>query len=83
MAKFICDRSGKLLGAHILGERAGELLHEIQLGKTFGIPFHSFDRVIHAYPTYSDVIKKAARKAYVDHLQRNIFIRLIKFLKRR
>ena len=77
-AKFICSKRGKLLGAHILGNRAGELIHEIQLGKTFGIPFWKFDRVIHAYPTYSDIIKKAARLAYIDSLQNNLFARIAK-----
>ncbi len=80
LAKFICTKRGKLLGAHILGSHAGEIMHEVQLGKTFNIPFWKFDRVIHAYPTYNDSIKKAARRAYVDKLQQNIFIRLVKAL---
>jgi pyruvate/2-oxoglutarate dehydrogenase complex dihydrolipoamide dehydrogenase (E3) component len=81
-AKFICDRKGNLLGANILGPRAGEIIHEVQLGKMYNIKFSKFDDVIHAYPTYSDVIKKAARMCRVDLLQRNIWIKLIRMFLR-
>ncbi len=78
LAKFVCDKKGKLLGAHILGNRAGEIIHEIQLGKKYGIKFNKFDSVIHAYPTYSDIVKKAARKCYIDILQNNFWIKILK-----
>ena len=51
VAKFVCDNRYRLLGAHILGPRAGELIHEAQILKTFGMPFYKLDSVIHVYPT--------------------------------
>ena len=75
--KFICDKKGKILGAHILGSRAGELIHEVQLGKAYGISFTNFQSVVHAYPTYSELVKKASRLCYVDRLRNNFFIKLI------
>jgi pyruvate/2-oxoglutarate dehydrogenase complex dihydrolipoamide dehydrogenase (E3) component len=80
VAKFVCDKKGNLLGANILGPRAGEIIHEVQLGKTYNIKFSKFDDIIHAYPTYCDVIKKAARMCRVDILQRNIFVKLIRLV---
>ena len=82
LAKFICNRRGKILGIHILGERAGELLHEAHAAKSLGIPLHRLNSVIHAYPTYNDIMRRAAREAYIDKLQRNPIIRLIKLFRK-
>ena len=65
LAKFICDKSGKLLGAHILGARAGEIIHSCQIVKSMGIPFKKLQSVIHSYPTYSELIRDGARMAFV------------------
>ena len=78
LAKFVCDNNGKLLGSHILGQRAGELIHEVQLARKFKINFSKISQVIHAYPTYSEIVKKASRKCYVDLLQGNFFIKILK-----
>ncbi|MGC2310015.1 MAG: NAD(P)/FAD-dependent oxidoreductase [Candidatus Babeliaceae bacterium] len=80
--KIICKKNGEVVGASILGERAGELLHEIQLGKYFKIPFYRWYEVLHAYPTYSDLIRAAAKKAYVEHVQKNFWIKFLHKLKK-
>ena len=77
-AKFICDAKGRMLGVHILGARAGELLHQVQVARMNNIPLSKLDQIIHAYPTYADVIKRAARICYVDVLQRKWYVRLAK-----
>ncbi len=77
MSKIICDAKDRVLGAHILGSRAGDLIHEIQVIKTLGIPFYKLDSVIHIYPTFSDVIKQPAKLCYVDKLKRNPFLKLL------
>lgn len=78
MSKFICDKKGKLLGIHILGHGAGELMHEAQLAKSLGVPFSRIASVIHAYPSYSDAVRQPAKKCYIDILQNNPFIKLLK-----
>ena len=80
MAKFICDRSGRLLGAHILGARAGELIHEAQIVKTLGIPFYRLDSVIHVYPTLSDVVKQPAKMSHIDRLKESLLVRMARRL---
>ena len=75
--KFICGKNGKLLGVHILGYRAGDIIHEAHIIKAQNIAFHKIAFIIHAYPTYSELIWKASRLAYLDKLQRNLFIQLI------
>jgi len=44
MSKIILDKKGKIIGAHILGTHASEVLHEIQLAKRFNIPFERYGR---------------------------------------
>ncbi len=82
MSKYIVDKKGKLLGIHIIGERAGELLHEAQLAKSMGIPFHKIQSMVHVYPTYGDMVKRPAVAAYVDKLQNNFFIKILSKLKK-
>jgi pyruvate/2-oxoglutarate dehydrogenase complex dihydrolipoamide dehydrogenase (E3) component len=76
LAKFVCDKSGYLLGASILGAGAGELIHEVQVGKVYTVKFPDFYNVIHAYPTYSDIILHASKDAYFERLKNNIFVKL-------
>ncbi len=80
LAKFICDKKGRLLGIHILGARAGDIIHELQLAKVHGIRLADLNSIIHAYPTYSELAWHASKKAYVDRLQANILIKLLKKL---
>jgi pyruvate/2-oxoglutarate dehydrogenase complex dihydrolipoamide dehydrogenase (E3) component len=80
ISKFICDDKGRLIGAHILGDSAGEILHEAQLAKTLNIPFAKIYSAIHAYPSFSDVLRQPAKLCYIDALEGNPFIRLFKKL---
>lgn len=81
LSKFVCDSKGRLLGIHILGHGAAELMHEAQLAKSLGLPFSKIASVIHAYPSYSDAVRQPAKRCYIDVLQNNFFIRLLKKLK--
>ncbi len=80
MLKVITDKKGKIIGAHILGEHAGDIIHELQLAKMRGIRFSDLQSIIHAYPTYSELNWHAAKSAYLDQLERNMLIRIVKRL---
>jgi len=82
LSKFICDRKGRLLGIHVLGHGAGELMHEAQLAKSLGMPFNKIASVMHAYPSYSDAVRQPAKKCYVDILQDNFFLKLLRKITR-
>jgi pyruvate/2-oxoglutarate dehydrogenase complex dihydrolipoamide dehydrogenase (E3) component len=81
LSKFICDNKGKLLGIHILGHGAAELMHEAQVVKSLGLPFSKIASVIHAYPSYSDAVRQPAKRCYIDVLQNNFFIKMLKKIK--
>ena len=50
MGKVVCDKHGHILGASILGERACELLCELQVMKQHGIPLQGLQSAMHPYP---------------------------------
>lgn len=52
--------SSQILGATIVGPRAGEMLQELSLAALFNIPLRKLSRLIHPYPVYSGAIRKAA-----------------------
>lgn len=81
VSKFVCNKKGKLLGIHILGHGAAELMHEAQLVKSLGLSFKKVASVIHAYPSYSDSVRQPAKRCYIDILQNNFLIKLLKKIK--
>jgi len=54
--KVLCTPDGLILGASILGARAGELLGELQILKTLGEPIHRVFDSLHPYPGYGEVL---------------------------
>lgn len=66
--KIILDKKGYILGASILGDRAGEIISQIQTIKSLHINMGKLASVIHPYPTYSEVLVKIGKKVYVDNL---------------
>ena len=60
LVKLITDRRGRILGGHILGHGAGNLIAEIALAMKHGVSAIELGNTIHAYPTYPDAIRHAA-----------------------
>ena len=59
--KILADaRTDRVLGAHIIGPMAGELIHEIAVLMEFGGSAEDLARTCHAHPTLSEAVKEAA-----------------------
>ena len=54
------ERTDRILGATIVARHAGEMINELTLAMVAGIGLRTLARVIHAYPTQAEAIKKAA-----------------------
>ena len=54
------ERTDRILGATIVASHAGEMINEITLAMVAGIGLRTLARVIHAYPTQAEAIRKAA-----------------------
>ena len=52
--KLTLDRKGKIVGAVVVGPRAGEVLSELSLAVSQGLKSRDLAGQIHPYPTYSD-----------------------------
>jgi dihydrolipoamide dehydrogenase len=64
MVKFVVDDEfGELLGAHIIGPEAAELLSEIGVAKQLEYSADDIARTVHAHPTLSEAIMEAALAA--------------------
>jgi dihydrolipoamide dehydrogenase len=54
------EKTDKVLGAHIIGPHAGDMIAEMVLAMEFGASSEDIARTCHAHPTYSEAIKEAA-----------------------
>ncbi len=64
MVKLIFDEKyGELLGAHIIGPEATELIAELGIAKTLETTFAEIQHTVHAHPTLSEAIMEAAGDA--------------------
>ncbi len=65
--KVIASRwSGKILGVHVVGANAGEVIHEYVLAMQAGIPLRKLSGMIHVYPTYSSSTWRVAGKWFSE-----------------
>lgn len=59
--KIIADKkTDRIIGAHIVGPRASEILSEIIISMEFGGSSEDLGRCFHSHPTLSEVIREAA-----------------------
>ena len=59
--KILADeKTDKVLGTHIIGPNAGEMIAEIAIAMEFGASSEDIARTCHAHPTFSEAIKEAA-----------------------
>ena len=59
--KILADKNtDRILGAHIIGPMAGDLIHEICVAMEFGAAAEDLARTCHAHPTYSEAVREAA-----------------------
>lgn len=59
--KVLADaRTDRVLGVHILGPNAGDLIAEAAAGMAFGASSEDLARTCHAHPTLSEALKEAA-----------------------
>ncbi|PYE88955.1 dihydrolipoyl dehydrogenase [Phyllobacterium leguminum] len=59
--KILADKAtDRVLGAHILGYNAGEMIHELAVLMEFGGSSEDLGRTCHAHPTMSEAVREAA-----------------------
>ncbi|MBM9594800.1 dihydrolipoyl dehydrogenase [Roseitranquillus sediminis] len=59
--KILADKqTDRILGAHVIGPMAGDLIHEVCVAMEFGAAAEDLARTCHAHPTYSEAMREAA-----------------------
>jgi dihydrolipoamide dehydrogenase len=59
--KILADKvTDRILGAHIVGPAAGDLIHEVCVAMEFGASAQDLAMTCHAHPTYSEAVREAA-----------------------
>ena len=59
--KLLADAAtDRILGAHVIGPAAGDLIHEICVAMEFGASAEDLARTCHAHPTFSEAMREAA-----------------------
>ena len=59
--KMLADaETDRILGCHIIGPMAGDLIHEVCVAMEFGAAAEDLARTCHAHPTFSEAMREAA-----------------------
>ncbi|MEL6813790.1 MAG: FAD-dependent oxidoreductase [Cyanobacteria bacterium J06598_3] len=72
-AKFITTGKGDILGAHIVGPHAGELIHEAVIAMSQNLKVSAL-QCIHVYPTLSEISPKTALQLTKQKYAKNTFL---------
>jgi pyruvate/2-oxoglutarate dehydrogenase complex dihydrolipoamide dehydrogenase (E3) component len=75
-------RKGRMAGAHAIGHHAGEIIHELALAIQENMKLSKVTTLVHAYPAYSQLNRRAASQYYRDSLFSPFAKKLVKLLSR-
>lgn len=65
LVKILTDKeTDRILGVHIVGPNAGEMISEGVIGMEYGAAAEDLARTCHAHPTLSEAFKEACMAAY-------------------
>lgn len=64
LVKLVVDKKyGELLGAHILGHEATDMIAELVIARTLETTVHELIKTVHAHPTFTEAVMEAAADA--------------------
>ncbi len=81
LIKVITDNKGYVLGAHIAGAKAGELIQGFLLAKSLRLPLWKIAQVLYIYPTLSELVKKTAAKPLVERMDNPLVRYILRAMK--
>ena len=75
-------RKGKLVGASIVGEGAGDIIQILAVAMSNGLKVQDLTNFISPYPTRSEIVKRAASAHFTEALFGKTAKRLVGLLQR-
>jgi pyruvate/2-oxoglutarate dehydrogenase complex dihydrolipoamide dehydrogenase (E3) component len=82
LIKVIVTKKGKILGASIVGEHAGELIQMWSLAVSQGLDIKAMAQYISPYPTLGEIGKRAAGSYFLPKLTSPLVRKTVQFLSR-
>lgn len=61
MVKLVCDDRGRIIGCHVLGAHAADIVSEATVAIATGLTAEGLATITHAHPTLSELLQTAAR----------------------
>ena len=68
-AKIVCRANGKILGVHLVGAQAGELIHDFLWAMRQNLKISQLNRIIRIYPTLAKITQAVATEATLETLK--------------
>lgn len=66
--KIVADRRGRIVGAHVVGADAGDLIQEIVLAMAAGVPVGRIAQTVHAYPSRTEGVLRASEAYWRERM---------------
>ncbi len=82
LVKIITSRKGLILGAHIAGHQASEIIQGLLIAKSLKIPLSRLAPLIFVYPTLSEIIKKTAVQPLLESLDNPLLKLFVRMMQR-
>ncbi|MHB9155172.1 MAG: dihydrolipoyl dehydrogenase family protein [Endomicrobiales bacterium] len=82
LVKVITDGKNQILGAHILGEEAAEIISPLSLAQYWKMPFDKLVHPMYVYPTFSELIRDTAAQAFVKQFKHTLSGRRTEMLEK-
>lgn len=80
--KVVTARDGRVLGCGVVGRVAGELIAPWSLAVSKGLMAQDMANTVFAYPTLSEISRRAAFGVYADRIDRPWVTSVLRFLRR-
>jgi pyruvate/2-oxoglutarate dehydrogenase complex dihydrolipoamide dehydrogenase (E3) component len=80
--KLVATAGGRLLGATVVGEAAGEVINEVALAMTHGLTLAQLAATTHVYPTIALGLQQAAGQYTLRQTSQSGLVRLLRTLAR-
>ncbi len=82
LIKIITDKKGNILGAHIVGAHASEIIQGFLIAKSLKIPLSRLSGPLFIYPTFSELIKKTAAKPLLEKMNNQVIRFVMSIMKK-
>lgn len=64
VVKIVADKNSRIIGVHIAGHQASEIIHEFVLAKSASLSLRDIANTVHAHPTLSEIAQDAAKSVF-------------------